>query len=135
MLFKPAKQGSHSTRKPFDQTLEIATPSAGRRFGLSRRFGGDAPKDCWLGKLLLEEAFWMGVMRRFGGGGAARPGDFPPRPRCVGDSLPYDPRKVVRVGVAWLTSQAVRVVSLAFRSHTKGTGDVRRGLQGRSLEL
>jgi len=37
-------------------------------------------------------------------------------PRLVGASLPYDPRKVVWVGVEWLPSQMVQVVSLAGRS-------------------
>jgi len=54
MVLKPAKQGSHSTRTPFDQTLESATPSAGEARGggsaARRGFGGVAPKGCWLGK-------------------------------------------------------------------------------------
>uniref|UniRef100_A0A7C3PLR8 Uncharacterized protein n=1 Tax=Oscillatoriales cyanobacterium SpSt-418 TaxID=2282169 RepID=A0A7C3PLR8_9CYAN len=80
------------------------------------------------------------MKRRFGGGGAARPGDFPlPKhfrwhsvseryfvPRLVGASLPYNPRKLVSVGVEWLASQMFRVTSLALRSFTEGTGDVRR---------
>jgi len=39
MSLKPAKQGSHSTRNPFCQTLELATPSAGEARG-----GGSAPR-------------------------------------------------------------------------------------------
>jgi len=39
MGFKPAQQGSHSTRKPFCQTLELAAPSAGEARG-----GGSAPR-------------------------------------------------------------------------------------------
>ncbi|HIK15089.1 MAG TPA: hypothetical protein IGS53_07370 [Leptolyngbyaceae cyanobacterium M33_DOE_097] len=53
-------------------------------------------------------------------------------PRLVGASLPYNPRKVVCVGVEWSASQMLRVTSLALRSLTEGTGDVRRRLRERS---
>jgi len=36
-------------------------------------------------------------------------GGLPPVPPLVGDSLPYNPRKVVRVGVGWAASQALSV--------------------------
>jgi len=59
-------------------------------------------------------------------------GGLPPAPPHVGASLPYNPRKVVWVGVGWLASQPGRVASLTLRSLTEGMGDVRRRLQRRS---
>jgi len=59
-------------------------------------------------------------------------GGLPPAPPHVGDSLPYNPRKVVRVGVEWSASQTLRVARSMLCSLTEGTGDVRRRLQRRS---
>jgi len=58
MGLKPAQQGSHPTLKPLliKHWNKQHLPQ-GRRFGPSRGFGGNAPKGCWLGKLLLDEAF------------------------------------------------------------------------------
>jgi len=58
MYFKPAKQGSHVTLNPFDQTLGRITPFGGEARGSGRPLAGvwgRAPKGCWLARNELKK--------------------------------------------------------------------------------
>jgi len=70
MVLKPAQQGSHPTLKPFCQTLELTTPSAGEaRGGGSAPRGGlgaTPPRFAGSEKLLLEKACLIRVQQSFG---------------------------------------------------------------------
>ncbi|HIK16860.1 MAG TPA: hypothetical protein IGS53_16465 [Leptolyngbyaceae cyanobacterium M33_DOE_097] len=104
MWFKPAQQGSHPTLNPLLSNTGTSNTfrrgGEGRRPGPSRGFGGVPPRVAGSESLNLRESFLIEAKRRFGGGGAANRGT--------------SPRKVVRVGVEWVASQAVRVASLTL---------------------
>jgi len=60
-----------------------------------------------------------GVKAEIWGRRSRKTGGLPPAPPLVGASLPYDPRKVMHVGVEWLAIQTVWVIRLALRSLLK----------------
>jgi len=73
-----------------------------------------------------------GVLAEIWGRQSRKTGGLPPAPPLVGALLPYNPRKVVSVGVEGSASDRVPVIGLAFGLLTEGTGGVRRRLQARS---
>jgi len=66
MWFKPAQQGSHPTLKPLLSNTRTNNTfrrgGEGRRIGPSRGFGGNAPKDCWLGMDELKKSLFLEVI-------------------------------------------------------------------------
>jgi len=113
---KPSTKTGVKDRANLGSEEEICSPlgsiGVGKNFSKKRAFD-------W-----SEAEIWGRRSRRSGG--------LPPAPPLVGALLPYNPRKVVWVGVEWVASQTVRVVSLTLRSRTESTGGVRRRLQRRS---
>jgi len=59
-------------------------------------------------------------------------GDFPPRPRSVGASLPYNPRMMVSVGVEWSAIHMLRVhkieISIADRGYRSGEAETAKAI-------